>query len=309
MAKTPAECEVIIAEVEKHFNKTIKRCSSATAGLSVSQPDRLLNGVAHLLCNKVNYPIVRGLIAANFEIEIPARFEKLKVDVSSYMYAAGSAPRFKPVGQAHVSKDEAKRQEAYLKVGEENTDIIRLMKEKQDFVSWAQAYRVNTVGGFVGLSRSVAKTTAEQRADWTPEQRAAAEQQEAVYAAVLDGGKAACNTLMKASNVMEASAGIMAKLQAKRAEMEARKNGEKKPAPTLVVTIDEVKVTPPVKKAKVSKKKGKTPAVVANEQIVTTTDEEPEYANLNGTPAVEDALVAMYEDVQVPAWDADEGMM
>lgn len=303
MAKTPAECEVLISEVERHFNKTLKRCSSATAGLSVSQPDRLLNGVAHLLCNKANYPIVRGLIAAKFEIEIPARFEKLKVDVSSYMYAAGSAPRFKPMGQAHVSKDEAKRQD--VKTVDEA--VLELMKDKRDFISWAQAYRVNTVGGFVGLSRSVAKTTAEQRADWTPEQRAAAEQQEAVYAAVLDGGKAACNTLMKASNVMEASAGIMAKLQAKRAEMEARKNGEKKPATTLVVTIDEVKVEPPAKKAKVSKKKGKTPAVV--EQVVTTTDEEPTHAHLNGTPAVEDALVVMYEDIQVPAMDADEGMM
>lgn len=301
--KTPAECEVVIAEVEKYFNKTIKRNSESTAGLSTSQPDRILNGVAHLLCNKANYPIVRGLVAASFQVEIPERFQKLKVDVTSYMYAAGSAPRFKPMGQAHVSKDEAKRQD--VKTVDEA--VLELMKDKRDFISWAQAYRVNTVGGFVGLSRSVAKTTAEQRADWTPEQRAVAEQQEAVYAAVLDGGKAACNTLMRAANVMEASASIMEKLQAKRAEMEARKNGEKKPATTLVVTIDEVKDTPPVKKAKVSKKKGKTPAVV--DQVVTTTDEEPEHAHLNGTPAVEDALATMYEDVQVPAWDADEGMM
>lgn len=306
MAKTPAECEVIIAEVEKHFNKTLKRCSSATAGLSVSQPDRMLNGVAHLLCNKANYPIVRGLIAASFQVEIPERFQKLKVDVTSYMYAAGSAPRFKPMGQAHVSKDEAKRQD--VKAVDEA--VLELMKDKRDFISWAQAYRVNTVGGFVGLSRSVAKTTADQRADWTPEQRAVAEQQEAVYAAVLDGGKAACNTLMKASNVMEASASIMEKLQAKRAEMEARKNGvQKNTTPVLVVTIDEVKAAPPVKKAKVSKKKGKTPAVVADEQIVTSTDEEPTHAHLNGTPAVEDALATMYEDIQVPAMDADEGML
>lgn len=307
MAKTPAECEVVIAEVEKYFNKNLKRCSSSTAGLSVSQPDRILNGVAHLLCNKRNYEIVRSLIAASFQVEIPERFKELKVDVTSYMYACGSAPRFKPAGKAHVSHDEA--QKGAKSIGKvADTDVLEYIKLKKDFESWAQAYRVGAVGGFVGLSRSVAKTTADQRSDWSDEAKAAAEQQEAVYAAVLDGGKTACHTLMRSKDIMVDSIGIMAKLQAKRAEMEARKAekaGKEKPA--LVVTIDEVKAAPPVKKAKVSKK-SKTPTVT-DEQIMMATDEEPEHAHLNGTPVVEDALATMYEDVQVPAWDADEGMM
>ncbi len=234
-----AKREVLISAIEKyHGGKEMKRANekTTTAGMSVSNSFRLYNGLAHLLCNADNFPIVEGLIQAGFEVNIPKEYEELGVDVTSYCYACGTSRRFVPGSRKHVSQDDAK-------YAEKRTQLAR------NFVNWAQAYRVSVNGGMAGLSRSVARTTEESRADWTDAQKLAAKEQEAVHAALLDGGERAAKTLMKGGNVLEVSAKIMADLaaakerrEAKLAEKQAEKKGGKKPQKAAPANTDEVLV-------------------------------------------------------------------
>ncbi len=228
-----AKRELLITAIEKyHGGREMKRCASATAGLSVSNPTRLYNGLAHLLCNPENFGIVEGLIQAGFEVPIPKEYQDIGIDATSYCYACGTSPRFVPDTRKHQSKDASK-------TAEKRTQL------QKDFMTWAQAYRVSVNGGMAGLSRAVARTTESDRADWTEAQRVCAQEQEAVHAVLLDGGERAAKTLMKGGNVLEVSAKIMADLAAGRERREAKlaeKKGGKKPQKTAPVNTDEVLV-------------------------------------------------------------------
>jgi hypothetical protein len=259
-----AKREQIITAIEKyHGGKEMKRCASATAGLSMSNSTRLYNGLAHLLCNPENFPIVEGLLAHNFEVPIPKEYDELGVDTTSYCYACGTSRRYVPGSRKHVSQDDAKS-------AEKRSELAR------NFVNWSQANRISIHGGIAGLSRSVARTTEESRADWTDAQKLAAKEQEAVHAVLLDGGERAAKTLMRGGNVLEVSAKIMADLaaakerrEAKLAEKQAEKKGGKKPQKAAPATTDEELVrvfediagaAPLVEDAKASKASKKRPA-------------------------------------------------
>lgn len=127
----------------------LKRCATATAGLSVSNKDMRSNMFAHLLCNAGNFPTVAWMLE-NWETfqkgeYIPKEYQTI-ADPISVGYACGTSPRFvlafnansKSKVDRHKSKDAAK------------TGL------PQEFIAWAQSWRMAvTQSLWVGTSRSV----------------------------------------------------------------------------------------------------------------------------------------------------------
>lgn len=127
----------------------LKRCGTATAGLSVSNKDMRSNMFAHLLCNQGNFPTVAWMLENWEEFEsgkfIPKEYADI-ADSVSVGYACGTSPRFvlafnansKSKVDRHKSKDAAKT------------------GRPQDFIAWAQSWRMSaTQSLWVGTSRSV----------------------------------------------------------------------------------------------------------------------------------------------------------
>jgi hypothetical protein len=127
----------------------LKRCSTATAGLSVSNKDMRSNMFAHLLCNAGNFPTIAWMLENWEEFEtgkfIPKEYADI-ADAVSVGYACGTSPRFvlafnansKAKVDRHQSKDAAKT------------------GRPQEFIAWAQSWRMSiTQSLWVGTSRSV----------------------------------------------------------------------------------------------------------------------------------------------------------
>lgn len=127
----------------------LKRCATATAGLSVSNKSMEANMLAHLLCNQGNFPTVAWMLE-NWETFqkgefIPKEYADM-ADCVSVGYACGTSPRFvlafnansKSKVDRHKSKDAAKT------------------GRPQEFIAWAQSWRMAvTQSLWVGTSRSV----------------------------------------------------------------------------------------------------------------------------------------------------------
>lgn len=144
MSTINAERNQIVAEIAEVTGFVLKRGKSSTTGqMALSNADRRANGLGHLLCNQQNFNAVRGLLSHWEEIKdggfIPEKFRGI-FDLSSVLYACGTAPRIKPASKNHVSKDAAL-----------TGDV-----DAQDFIAFAQAWRIRVTGtNYVGQSRSV----------------------------------------------------------------------------------------------------------------------------------------------------------
>lgn len=148
MSEIQAIRNTLIAKVTATTGYTLKRSASATGGLSVSNKDMVANGLAHLLCNKQNFPTVNVILDKWAEIKegdfIPEDWAG-KFDLASVLYACGTAPRVVSNVSRHKSKDAAMK-----------GDI-----DSQGFIAWAQAWRIKfTETGYVGTSRSVKMSSA-----------------------------------------------------------------------------------------------------------------------------------------------------
>lgn len=153
MAKTndaaKAQREELIRCIKRITGLELKRCATATAGLSVSNKDMRANMFAHMLCNQGNFQIIAWILENWKEFEageyIPEEFQDF-ADPVSVGYGCGTAPRFvlafnsstKSKVDRHQSKDAAKT------------------GRKQNFIAWTQAWRMEkTQSLWVGTSRSV----------------------------------------------------------------------------------------------------------------------------------------------------------
>lgn len=138
-----AERELLIKTVHAATGVTLLRSKTATGGLAVSNKEMWANGIAHLLCNERNFPIVKKVLS-NFDTLKDGSFIledfQARFDFASVLYACGTAPRIVMNVQRHKSKDAAQT------------------GSNQEFITWAQAWRLqNTDTSFVGQSRSVAQ--------------------------------------------------------------------------------------------------------------------------------------------------------
>jgi len=153
MAKTndaaKAQREELIKLVKGITGLELKRCATATAGLSVSNKSMEANMFAHLLCNQGNFQTVAWMLENWKEFQtgkfIPEEYQTI-ADPVSVGYACGTSPRFvlafnankKSKVDRHQSKDAAKT------------------GRPQEFIAWAQSWRMAaTQSLWVGTSRSV----------------------------------------------------------------------------------------------------------------------------------------------------------
>lgn len=153
MAKTndaaKAQREELIRLIKGITGLELKRCATATAGLSVSNKDMRANMFAHLLCNQGNFQTVAWMLEnwKTFQSGefIPEEYQTI-ADPVSVGYACGTSPRFvlafnankKSKVDRHQSKDAAKT------------------GRPQEFIAWAQSWRMAvTQSLWVGTSRSV----------------------------------------------------------------------------------------------------------------------------------------------------------
>ena len=146
-----AEREVLVKMVHAATGVALLRNKNYTGGLSVSNKDMWANGIAHLLCNGNNFPIVKKVLA-DFDALKDGSFIhedfQARFDFASVLYACGTAPRIVLNVNRHKSKDAA------------------MTGSNQEFITWAQAWRLqNTDTAFIGQSRSVHKARFEVAID------------------------------------------------------------------------------------------------------------------------------------------------
>jgi len=135
------ETQVLVGRLSSEKGIIIGFSEKATQQLSVNNDSLLANSLAHLLCNKINHPIIEGFINGDQFPEIPKEFSDCSYGLEHFFYMCGSAPRFVSRSGKHLSQDALR--------------ALTVNDTGLKFYFFAQEYRIKKYGGDIGLPQSV----------------------------------------------------------------------------------------------------------------------------------------------------------